>query len=48
MPLVMTHPFTSSGTVMYTKYDALRLQRVVGTTRSHRMLLSDIEVHLFA
>eukprot|EP00040_Diaphanoeca_grandis_P028573 m.165769 g.165769 ORF g.165769 m.165769 type:complete len:563 (+) comp31396_c0_seq1:2698-4386(+) len=33
---------------LYTKYDSLRLQRIVGTTRATRILSTETKVHLFA
>jgi hypothetical protein len=34
-------------TALYTKYDALGLQRIVGSSRAAKMLEADANVHVF-
>jgi hypothetical protein len=33
--------------VLYTRFEALRLDRIVGTTRARKMMTSTKDVHLF-
>jgi hypothetical protein len=42
--LTMLPPFEQ---VLYTRFEALRLDRVVGTARARKMLTSEKDVHLF-
>ena len=44
---IKTSPETTCSAI-YTRFDSLALERVVGTGRAQRMLVSDRNVHVFA